>query len=255
MKKYQLFSFAIALFALLQSCAITTENTYHKDATSSMLMTVDMKEAMGFIKSMGDSDSSKAPVNFSKYAKDWESLYDREKKQALEKGEKFSPAGDTAKVMKKIFSKMDLDENGEMQGISVKYDRLTKTELLMLADINSKGDDPMTATNLGLWDGKTMVLDLSKLDSDELMNKGKIPNGEEDEEQNKEAMKNMVKMFKMTYTNTIKFDNKIKSIKGKHDWVTQKDDHTILLTVDLGQLADDDLKLKNKDSKIIITTE
>ena len=88
MKKYQLFSFAIALFALLQSCAITTENTYHKDATSSMLMTVDMKEAMGFIKSMGDSDSSKAPVNFSKYAKDWESLYDREKKQALEKGEK-----------------------------------------------------------------------------------------------------------------------------------------------------------------------
>lgn len=254
MKKYQLFSFAIVLFTFLQSCTITSENTFHKDATTSMLMTINMKEAMGLVKGMGEADSPNSAVKFPKYSKNWESLYDSEKKKALENGEKFAPAEDTARVMKKVFTKMNVDKSGEMEGFSLKYDRLTNAELLTLSAKKTNANVPMSSSNFGAWDGKTMVLDLTKINADELMKNDQLPAGG-DKEKDNAGMKNMAKMFKMTFLNTIKFDKKIKTIKGKHDWVTQKDGHTLLLSVDLGELADDHLKLKNKDSKITITTE
>ena len=95
---------------------------------------------------------------------------------------------------------------------------------------------------------------MTKLNADAIMNNGEKPTGE-DKAKDKEAMKNMLKMFKMTFTNTIKFDQKIKSIQGKHDWITQKDDRTLLLTLNLSELSDDVKKLKNQDSKITIITE
>lgn len=254
MKRKQLFILAIAICTLFQSCSITSENTYHKDATQSMLLNVNMKEAMSLIKSMGDSSNANAATDFSKYSKDWESLYDSAKKKAEEKGEKFAPAADTAKVMKKFFTKMNLDENGEMEGASVKFYRLSNAELKILTAQNLKEAEPMSATNIGDWNGKTLVLDMSKLNTDVLTKNRKIP-GEDDAEKNDDSMKELVKMFQMTFSNTIKFDQKIKSIKGKHDWITQKDDNTLLLSINMSELADQDLKLKNKDSKITITTE
>ena len=253
MKKYQLFALAIAICTLFQSCSITSEITYHKDATSSMLMNVNMKEAMVLIKSMGQDSNANATTDFSNYSKNWESLYDSAKKKALEKGEKFSPAADTAKVMKKFFTKMIVDENGEMEGASVKFDRLTNAELKILSDQNSKEAEPMSAANIGDWNGKTLVLDMSKLNAEMLNKNGNIQGG--DDAENSESLNQMVKMFKMTFLNTIKLEQKIKSIIGKHDWLTQKDNHTLILAVDLAQLTDKEVKLKNKDSKIIITTE
>lgn len=254
MKKNHLFTVAIAISLIFQSCSITSENTYHKDATSSMLMTVDMKEAMGLIKSMGDSTSANPSADLAKYSKEWQSLYDSEQKKALENGEKFAPAQDTAKVMKKLFTKMNVDANGVMEGASVKFDRLSTDELNMISAQNSKEAEPMSATNIGEWDGKTLILDLSKLSSEALTKNSNLP-GSDDQENPEASMNQLFKMFKMTFSNTIKFDQKIKSITGKHDWITQKDDRTILLSVDLSQLADKDLKLKNADSKITITTE
>lgn len=250
MKKTHLFTLAITICTLFQSCAITSENTYHEDATSSILLNMDMKEAMNMIKSLGDSSEANPMNDFSKYAKDWESLYDSAKKQAAEKGEKFAPAADTAKVMKKFFTKMNLDENGNMEGVSIKYDRLSNAELNILAAKNSKEAEPLSVTNIGDWNGKTLTLDLSKLNTDNLMKNGTVPG-----EESNDSMNEIFKMIQMTFSNTIKFEQKIKSIKGKHDWITKKDHHTLLLSFDLMQLTDKDLQLKNKDSKIVITTE
>ena len=111
----------------------------------------------------------------------------------------------------------------------------------------------MSATNIGDWNGKTLILDMSKLNAEALNKNGNIQGG--DDAENSESLNQMVKMFKMTFLNTIQLEQKIKSINGKHDWLTQKDNHTLILAVDLAQLTDKEVKLKNKDSKIIITTE
>lgn len=250
MKIKHLFPVAIALFSLLQSCSITAENTYHKDATSSMLMTMDMKDALDMMKNMGDSSITESAVDFSKYPKDWESLYNVEKNAADKKGEKYESVGDSAEIMKKIFTKQSLDKNGEMNGFSLKYDHLTNDEIKTFSKLNSKNNDPISSADFMQWDGKKLTLNLAQLNPETLMKESKAE-GIEDMSQ----MKSMLKMFKVNYTNTIKFDQKIAKIVGKHDWLSQKDDHTILLNIDLAQLADKDAKLKNSDSKVIITIE
>ncbi|MEF9480469.1 hypothetical protein OWR28_24775 [Chryseobacterium sp. 1B4] len=64
----------------------------------------------------------------------------------------------------------------------------------------------------------------------------------------------MVMFFKEIGT-TLKFENPIKSISGKHDWVKQIDGHSIRIEYDLKAIYDKDTKLKNADKKIIIVTE
>jgi hypothetical protein len=249
MKTKYLFTLAIALFSLLQSCSITAETAYHKDATSSMLLNMDMKDALNVVKSMGDSSMAQSPLDISKYPKDWESLYSVEKKAAEKKGEKYEPAGDSAAVMKKIFTKVILDDNGEMSGFSLKYDRLTNSELKTFSKLNSK-KDPLSSADFMQWDGKKLVLNLDQINPDTLMKDSKAENKGEINQ-----MSSMLKMFKMTYTNTIKFDQEIAKIEGKHDWISQKDSHTILLNIDVAKLTDPDAKFKNKDTKIVITTK
>ena len=64
-----------------------------------------------------------------------------------------------------------------------------------------------------------------------------------------------MKMMKMTFNNQIKFETKIKSIKGKHDWIKQIDDYTIDMSFSFDDLFDENITLKNADSKIEIITE
>ncbi|SEF75158.1 hypothetical protein SAMN05421847_0817 [Halpernia humi] len=250
MKIKYLLPFAITLLTLLQSCSITAENTYHKDATSSMLMTMNMKEALDMLKNMGDSSTTKSPIDFSKYPKTWESLYTVEKNAAEKKGQQYDAVGDSAEVMKKVFTKQNLDENGEMNGFSLKYDHLANEELKILSKLNSKNKDPFSSVDFMEWDGKKLVIILDQLNPENLMKDSKSEGKEE-----MAQMKSMLQMFKMNYTNTIRFDQKIAKIEGKHDWISQKDDHTILLNIDLSKIIDPDSKLKNSDPKIIITTK
>ena len=65
----------------------------------------------------------------------------------------------------------------------------------------------------------------------------------------------MMKMFNTKFNNKIKFETKIKSIQGKHDWVKKIDDYTIDMSFSFEQLLDESLKLNEKDNKVIIITE
>ena len=62
-------------------------------------------------------------------------------------------------------------------------------------------------------------------------------------------------MMNMKFTNQIKFETKIKSITGKHDWIKQIDDYTIDMSFSFEDLFDDSIKLQNADPKIEIITE
>lgn len=62
-------------------------------------------------------------------------------------------------------------------------------------------------------------------------------------------------MFFKNIGTTLKFENKIKSITGKHDWLKQVDDYSVRIQYDLKTMYDKDPKLKNADKKIVIVTE
>ena len=62
-------------------------------------------------------------------------------------------------------------------------------------------------------------------------------------------------MFPVNFSNTIKFQKPIKLIVGKHDFIKQIDKKTIQINLRSNDLLDEKNVLKNKDKKIIITTE
>lgn len=82
MKKI-LFLLVISLFAL-QSCSVNSEIVYHKDAASTALMDIDMKEAMTMFKSMmPDSvkNDKRELAELEKLPRTWTSLYEMEKRR------------------------------------------------------------------------------------------------------------------------------------------------------------------------------
>ena len=70
-----------------------------------------------------------------------------------------------------------------------------------------------------------------------------------------EGVLGMMKMFPVNFSSTIKFQKPIKSIVGKHDHIKQIDKKTIQINLRSNDLMDEKTALKNKDQKIIITTE
>ncbi|MFC3159765.1 hypothetical protein SAMN05443633_106120 [Chryseobacterium arachidis] len=248
MKKL-LFFLSVSLFAL-QSCSINSESVYHADSASTMVMDVDMKDAMTMVKSMMP-DSLKDKKEFGKLEKlpkTWTSLYDLEELE----GKKKSKNPDSIRIMKKIFMKSNF-QNDEMAGLSLKLDHFTKADYASAQNISKKQQLPLDQLNTNQWDGKTLVIDTEKFDMSniESMITDKLPSDE--------AMGKASGMLKMMFKDigmTLKFDKKIKSITGKHDWITKTDDHSVKIKYDLDYLFSEDKKpLQFSDKKIIIVTE
>ena len=62
-------------------------------------------------------------------------------------------------------------------------------------------------------------------------------------------------MMQIDFKNKLIFDNKIKSVKGQHDWIKKIDDKTIEVTINLQEMMDKNHQFKNKDEIILIETE
>ncbi len=262
MKKIQFW--ALAFFAIiLQSCSVNTETTYYKDSASSMQSNILMdKSMMGLMNMMNASDSTakKAP-DLKNLSTDWKSLYDIQKDGLITLNQ------DSVKVLKKMFMKLN-KENGEILGISMKYDKLMPQEVTRLFT-QSKQMKNIPLQNIANWDGKKLTIDTEKFNFGEILTeiekkteekdfskpKSKTDSIEAYGKQMANGMLGMMKMFNMNLTNTLKFQKPIKSIEGKHDFVKQIDNKTIQINVRTNDLMDADKKLKNKDKKIIITTE
>jgi hypothetical protein len=255
MKKI-LFLLVITLITL-QSCSVNSEIVYHKDAASTTLMDIDMKEAMTMFKSMmPDSvkNDKKELAELEKLPKTWTSLYDMEKKE----GKLKTDNPDSIKIMKKVFMKSNFDKD-ELVGFSMKMDHFTKADYNSIGNMSKKDKLPVDQMTLNMWDGKTLTIDTENLNINsfkDILGKSGLPGEEDTSDETTESSSSMLKMMLKKMSTTLKFENKIKSITGKHDWITKVDDHTIRVDYNLDEMFGDSKKtLKNSDKKIVIVTE
>ncbi|SDQ50665.1 hypothetical protein SAMN05421664_1849 [Chryseobacterium soldanellicola] len=244
----------ISLFAL-HSCTLNSEITYHKDAATTTMMDLDMKDAMSMMKSMMPDSAKNDKKEFAeleKLPKTWTSLYDMEKKE----GKLKTKNPDSIKIMKKIFMKSSI-ENNEISGFSFKMDHFSKDDYNSVKNISKNEQVPIDQMAMNDWDGKTLTIDTEKLSLNgmkDLLAKKGITGDDESPEM---PMGTLKMMYKKIGT-TLKFENKIKSITGKHDWLTKVDDHSIRIDYDLDYLfgeEKDKKPLKNADKKIVVVTE
>lgn len=260
MKKIHLWIFAL-IAIVLQSCSVNTETTYYKDSATSMQSNILMDKSMlGMMNMMNGTDSKNLP-ELKNLSTEWKSLYDIQKDGLITLNK------DSVKVLRKMFMKLN-KENGEILGVSLKYDKLMPQEVVALFS-QSKQMRNIPLQNFAKWDGKSLTIDTEKFNSGEMFSqiekkveekdsakpKSKTDSIEAYGKQMATGMLGMMRMFNMNFTNTLKFQKPIKSIEGKHDFVKQIDSKTIQINVRTNDLLDSDKKLKNKDKKIVITTE
>lgn len=260
-KKYGIWLFAA--FFTLQSCSVNTETTYYKDSGTSMESSILMDQSMmGMLKSMGDnSDMLQNNKDLGKLTTEWKSLYD------IQKDEKVTLNKDSVQLLKKMFLKLNKDK-GELYGISMKYDKLMPKEVESLLS-QSKQLKDLPLQEVATWNGNILTIDTEKFSNTDFL-KG-IAAEKEDPKKTEPASKSdsvevfgkdmangmlgMLKMFDINFSSTLKFQKPIKSIVGKHDFVTQVDNKTVKINLKSKDLLDPERKFTNQDKKIIITTE
>lgn len=252
----------LGLAYLLQSCSVNTDTTYFKDSATSMESHVLLDKSMlSMMNLMGNKPDVLQNKEISQLSTEWKSLFD------IQKNGKITVNPDSAKVLKKVFLKLNKDKD-EVYGLSLKYDKLLPNEVAQLLS-QSKDLKKIPLQNFAVWNGKTLTIDTDKFNSTEVL--AKIGEKTKDEKtsapttksdsievygrQMTQGMLGMMKMFNMNFTNTLKFQKPIKSIVGKHDFVKQIDNKTIQINVRSDELLDGGKKLINKDKQIIITTE
>ena len=240
--------FLISLFTL-HSCTINTEMIYHKDSASSVITDVDTREFMAEMEAMTpDSLKQEKFKDMDRFPTIWTSMYDLLKKEGKLKTEN----QDTIRILKKFFLKSTKADNKPVPvGFSFKMDHFTPNDYELIKNFNKDEKLPLDQNFLNTWDGKTLVIntDVFNLKNIEEAIQSK---GSKEETANMEGM--MMMFFKNIGT-TLKFENKIKSITGKHDWLKQVDDYSVRIQYDLKTMYDKDPKLKNADKKIVIVTE
>ncbi|MFK8266708.1 hypothetical protein [Capnocytophaga cynodegmi] len=235
----------ILFIGLLQSCTVNMEMTFHKDDATSILMEFDSKEMIDMMQSKSDSTSKKS--NLNKFSKEWKSIY----QLSEEEGKPISK--DSMEVAKKIFLKGIYDQEQET-GFAIKMERLTKKELEGFSD--SKNEEakmvsPFVKSGTD-WDGKRLIIDMKEISSKKEEKEQEKDKKEEKIDELFSGIENMLKMIDIQFNATFKFENKIKSIKGKHQNFKKIDNHTVQISMKFNEEFDEN---KKNDDKIIITTE
>ncbi|MCT2408292.1 hypothetical protein NZD88_12145 [Chryseobacterium antibioticum] len=246
MKK--IFFLLIAAAFVLQSCIINSEIVYHKDAASTSVTDIDMKQFIAEMKAM-TPDSLKQQKEFGdmdKLPTVWTSIFDIQKKE----GKLKTQDPDSIRIMKKIFMKTN-KENNEPAGFSLKMERFTKGDYQMLSSYNKKEKLPFDQNIFNDWDGKTLTINTENFNLKNIEESLKSKASKDEAEK----VEGMITMFFKSIGTTLKFENKIKSITGKHDWVKQTDNYTVKIDYDLKAMYDKEAKLNHADKKIVIVTE
>ena len=249
------------LAIILQACAVDSVTTYHQDKTTSVLMNIDMKDLLAMAKNMGgdSANSDNKFKDFEMYPRDWKNMYEIMKEDSEKKGLAMTKDKDSIQLIKKMFVKSNF-ENNEMTGIAFKMDRLTPEEIKNFSRTSKKSNFiSATSSDNTIWDGKTLTLDTEYFNpqtfSETLKKEMTLEAKTDSAKAEAESALAMMKMFNTKFNNKIKFETKIKSIQGKHDWVKKIDDYTIDMSFSFEQLLDESLKLNEKDKKVIIITE
>lgn len=229
MKKLILLAFALLA---LQSCSVTNTFTFHKDATISTDMAVDMSEMLAMQAKAKQGENSLKNVNMPEFPKEWQSVYDFQKTV-----EKDSIPADRAELLKRAAIKGLFKDNKEV-GFQVRFDHFAPEEYASITAAIGRGtrnNNPLSISAFK-WDGKELRLNIAALEQST------------DDEEQAERVAQMKKMFNIDINNTLVFEGKIKKIKGKHPYIEKIDAHTV--KIDLK--ATDGKKKKRRDKEIVI---
>ena len=229
MKKLILLAFTLLA---LQSCSVTNTFTFHKDATISTDMAVDMSEMLAMQAKAKQGENSLKNVNMPEFPKEWQSVYDFQKTV-----EKDSIPADKAELLKRAAIKGLFKDNKEV-GFQVRFDHFAPEEYASITAAIGRGtrnNNPLSISAFK-WDGKELRLNIAALEQST------------DDEEQAECVAQMKKMFNIDINNTLVFEGKIKKIKGKHPYIEKIDAHTV--KIDLK--ATDDKKKKRRDKEIVI---
>ncbi|CAM2782431.1 hypothetical protein DRF59_04470 [Chryseobacterium flavum] len=238
--------FLISLF-LLQSCIVNSEIVYHKDASSTSVTDIDNRGFMTEMKAMTpDSLQQDEFSEMEKLPDTWTNIYELEKREGRLK----TKSPDSIKIMKKIFLKSK-KENNEHSGLAFKLERFTPDDYLALKNFIKEEKLPLDQNIFNKWDGKTLIINTENFNLKNLEEalRSKSP---EDGTANTAGM---VGMFFKSIETSLKFENKIKSVTGKHDWLKQIDDYSVRIEYDVKAMYDQEAKFKKADKEIIIVTE
>ena len=240
----------LALFSLL-SCSVSTINHYYPDKKMSFATDIDMSQALGMMEGfMPDSlKQNNDFMNTDKYPKDWKSLYDLKKEEG-----KITTNPDSIRILKKIFFKGNFSQD-KFSGFSVKTEALTKDEIASTGKLMGKDAAVMNNSAFDDWNGKTLTINTNKLQISQKEIQDIFKSGEQTKGEDKEQIESMLGMMQIDFKNKLIFDNKIKSVKGQHDWIKKIDDKTIEVTINLQEMMDKNHQFKNKDEIILIETE
>ena len=229
MKKLILLAFTLLA---LQSCSVTNTFTFHKDATISTDMAVDMSEMLAMQAKAKQGENSLKNVNMPEFPKEWQSVYDFQKTV-----EKDSIPADRAELLKRAAIKGLFKDNKEV-GFQVRFDHFAPEEYASITAAIGRGtrnNNPLSISAFK-WDGKELRINIAALEQNT------------DDEEQAERVAQMKKMFNIDINNTLVFEGKIKKIKGKHPYIEKLDAHTV--KIDLK--AADGKKKKRRDKEIII---
>lgn len=229
MKKLILLAFTLLA---LQSCSVTNTFTFHKDATISTDMAVDMSEMLAMQAKAKQGENSLKNVNMPEFPKEWQSVYDFQKTV-----EKDSIPADKAELLKRAAIKGLFKDSKEV-GFQVRFDHFVPEEYASITaaiDRGTRNNNPLSISAFK-WDGKELHLNIAALEQNT------------DDEEQAERVAQMKKMFNIDINNTLVFEGKIKKIKGKHPYIEKIDAHTV--KIDLK--AADGKKKKRRDKEIII---
>lgn len=229
MKKLILLAFTLLA---LQSCSVTNTFTFHKDATISTDMAVDMSEMLAMQAKAKQGENSLKNVNMPEFPKEWQSVYDFQKTV-----EKDSIPADKAELLKRAAIKGLFKDNKEV-GFQVRFDHFAPEEYASITAAIGRGtrnNNPLSISAFK-WDGKELRINIAALEQNT------------DDEEQAERVAQMKKMFNIDINNTLVFEGKIKKIKGKHPYIEKIDAHTV--KIDLK--AADGKKKKRRDKEIVI---
>ena len=256
MKNIIFYVSAFALF-VLQSCSVNTDVTFFKDKTSTSQVDLDAKQLMSMMTAFATDEQGGNPSfdEMNNLPSEFTSFYDLRVKDGN------APTHpDSIRIMKKIFLKK-LGTPTEASGAAFKFEKFLNedyavAEKMMNGNTQKVPLDKLLYTN---WDGKKLVISTKNLSEgfikDMLEGDMAEAGSVDDLTAQKEQMKMMLQMMDMKVNSTLKFEGKIKSITGKHDFVTKSDDNTIKIAVDVNKILEDNPTWTNNDKEIIIITK
>lgn len=241
----------ITLF-ILQSCHTNIDLTLHKDQTISGVIAMDYKESLEALKVNNMTPNDIFPQVMD-IPTEWTSFYDL----SQSRGETLPTEKDSIKTMKSLFMKSTKERNLPV-GTSFKFDHLTQKQMNQFMDGASSSLDKSITSLLPIaFQDKKAELNLEAFTNEklayyiDLQKRADTATNSLDFSDNLE----LAQLMRSKQKATLRFESKIKNIKGQHDWLRKTDDYTVVIQPDFLTLNSSFKKLKNDDKKITIITE